>query len=240
MGMTLGPKAVQEIKQLIREFNAQYKNTAGHRARYTGARRQQAGGTSLKVAVLTTGMTAASTMIKGATFTPATPWTLDAADITTSVEGTTTIQICNMDEFGEADEGDLVLYETVSGYNLPVYISRRCPTQNEIIQFAILGKPTSGTFEFTQEIGGTPDSVTIQCTAHSSEVQTSLEGHSEIAAGQVICAGGPLPNATVTIEYTSDLGGINHDIPNFNWTNLAGGTGVGMYAIVVQQGHGDA
>lgn len=115
--------------------------------------------------------------------------------------------------------------------------STPCPERNEIIQLTVIGQPTTGTLDYTQTISGTPDTVTFNFDDTSTEIQAALESHSEIAAGQVSVTGGPLPNATVTIEFTSGLGGINHPIPTLNWTNLTGGTGVAVIVSVDTQGH---
>jgi hypothetical protein len=46
IGYTLGPKAIEQIRQLIRESRSQYQNPEGHRARWMRTPQPKSGGTA--------------------------------------------------------------------------------------------------------------------------------------------------------------------------------------------------
>lgn len=105
-------------------------------------------------------------------------------------------------------------------------------TQNEIQQVTIFGSPTGGTFDLYFD----DEAVELNYDDTSTEVQTALEGHSGIASGDVTVTGGPLPNATITIEFTGNLANTNVPIMVADWGSLTGGTGVGVLISVSQPG----
>lgn len=116
-----------------------------------------------------------------------------------------------------------------------------CQSRNEIIQLTVIGSPTGGTFDLTIDIdGGTGtagETVTLNYNDTSSDVQTALEGHTDIVSGDVSVSGGPLPDATITIEFTGNLASTNIPIPTADWSSLTGGSGVAVIVSVDTQGY---
>jgi hypothetical protein len=70
---------------------------------------------------------------------------------------------------------------------------------NEIWTLTITGAPTGGTF--TLLVGGTP-TTPLAFNATAAQVQTALLVLSQVGPGGVVCAGGPLPGSSITIERT--------------------------------------
>jgi hypothetical protein len=77
---------------------------------------------------------------------------------------------------------------------------------NEVQQIAITGTPTGGTFTATYS-GQTTASIAYNATA--ATVQAALENLSNIAVGDVVCTGGPLPGTPVVCTFGGNLGNAN-------------------------------
>lgn len=96
------------------------------------------------------------------------------------------------------------------------------PGVNEVQTITITGSPAGGTFPLT--LDGQTTSPEVDYDATAGEVQTALEGLSNVAPGDVVCAGGPLPGTPVTVTF----GGAwaNQDVPTMTTSsgNLTGGT----------------
>lgn len=90
----------------------------------------------------------------------------------------------------------------------------------EVQTLTITGTPTGGTFTMTYA-GQTTASIAYNATA--ATVQTALEALSNIGAGNVACAGGPLPGSAVTVTFTGEL--ASKDVVLMTTTDsLTGGT----------------
>jgi hypothetical protein len=91
---------------------------------------------------------------------------------------------------------------------------------NEVQRVTITGVPTGGTFALTYA-GATTANIAYNATA--AAVQTALEALGNIAVGDVVATGGPLPATAVTITF----GGTQNvrDVPAITASNaLTGGT----------------
>lgn len=95
------------------------------------------------------------------------------------------------------------------------------PLSNEVQSVAITGGPTGGTYTLTLS-GQTTSGIDYDATA--SEVQAALEALSNVAPGDVSCAGGPHPGTPVTVTFSGDFAGT--DVPQMSGdgTGLTGGT----------------
>jgi hypothetical protein len=92
---------------------------------------------------------------------------------------------------------------------------------NEIQTLAITGSPTGGSFTITYS-GQTTGAIAYNAAA--AAVQAAMEALSNIGAGNVACAGGPLPGTAVAIEFRGAL--RQTDVPAITTTNsFTGGTG---------------
>ncbi len=74
---------------------------------------------------------------------------------------------------------------------------------NEVQTVTITGAPTGGTFTLTFA-GQTTAPIPHNATA--AQVRAALEALSNIAVGDVACAGGPLPATAVTVTFQGELG----------------------------------
>lgn len=95
------------------------------------------------------------------------------------------------------------------------------PGTNEVQTITITGTPTGGTFTLTFD-GQTTAGIAFNAAA--SAVQSALEALSNIAIGDVVCAGGPFPGTPVTVTFQGSDAGT--DIPQMtaNSAGLTGGT----------------
>ncbi len=75
---------------------------------------------------------------------------------------------------------------------------------NEVQTITITGTPGSGTFTLTYA-GQTTSGIAYGATA--ATVQSALEALSNIAVGDVVCSGGPLPGTAVVCTFAENLGG---------------------------------
>lgn len=94
------------------------------------------------------------------------------------------------------------------------------PEVNEVQTLTITGGPTGGSFTLTFK-GQTTAAIAFGATA--AAVDAALEALTTIGAGNVTCAGGPLPGTAVTITFVGTLAGTN--VPLITATSsLTGGT----------------
>ena len=98
---------------------------------------------------------------------------------------------------------------------------------NAVQTLTIGGTPTGGTF--TLSFNGVT-TAGIAYNAAAAAVQSALEAISSIGAGHVLCAGGALPGAAVTITFQGDLGGMPQNLITVNIAGLTGGTPTGSIA----------
>lgn len=106
-----------------------------------------------------------------------------------------------------------------------------CPPQNTKHQIALFGLPTSGTWTYkVTTSGGTNTTSGIAYNASAATIQTAIEGLACVGSGNVVCAGGSIDQANVSIEFQGALANEAIDLPILNWFNVSGGTGVGMVA----------
>jgi hypothetical protein len=91
---------------------------------------------------------------------------------------------------------------------------------DEVQTITITGTPTGGTYTLTFS-GQTTSAIPYNATA--SAVQSALEALSNIAAGDVLCAGGPHPGTPVTATFGGNYDGA--DVPQMTATgSFTGGT----------------
>lgn len=91
---------------------------------------------------------------------------------------------------------------------------------DEVQTVTITGGPTGGTFTLTFS-GQTTSAIAYNAAA--SAVQSALEALSNLAAGDVVCAGGALPTTPVTVTFGGDYDGEN--VPQMTATgSFTGGT----------------
>jgi hypothetical protein len=80
---------------------------------------------------------------------------------------------------------------------------------NERQTVTITGTPTGGSFTITYD-GYTTAPIAYNATA--AAVQAALAALPPIGAGNVTCAGGPLPGAAVTIDFVGSCAGMDHPL----------------------------
>jgi hypothetical protein len=91
---------------------------------------------------------------------------------------------------------------------------------SEVQTLSVTGTPTGGDFTLTYD-GQTTAAIAFDATA--AAVQAALEALSNIDAGEVVCAGGPL-DTDVTITFAGDLQGTNVSLIVADGTGLTGGS----------------
>ncbi len=94
-------------------------------------------------------------------------------------------------------------------------------TPSEVQTITITGGPTGGTFTLTFS-GQT--TATIAYNATSSAVQSALEALSNVAPGDIVCAGGPLPGTPITVTFTGTYAGTDVTLMTDNDAGLTGGS----------------
>lgn len=129
------------------------------------------------------------------------------------------------EEFDVAQLASLPVAATILGDENDDYlgeISAPAPTgANEVQTITVTGTPTGGTFTLTYS-GQTTANIVYNAAA--AAVQSALEALSNLAVGDVVCAGGALPGTPVTATFQGDLAGVNVPQMTANSTGLTGGT----------------
>jgi hypothetical protein len=92
---------------------------------------------------------------------------------------------------------------------------------NDLQTLSISGNPTGGSFALA--FGG-QTTAAIPSNATAAQVQASLVALSSIGAGNVACAGGPLPGTAVTVTFQGTLGFAAQPPMTVPTNNLTGGT----------------
>src|SRR5262249_8746458 len=92
---------------------------------------------------------------------------------------------------------------------------------NDVQTLTVTGVPTGGSFSLTFA-GQT--TAAIPFGANAGQVQAALQGLAAVGAGNVVCAGGPLPGAGVTITFVGNLGFAPQPTLTIGVNNLTGGT----------------
>jgi len=141
-----------------------------------------------------------------------------------------------------------------------------CDPQNAIIDITLLGKPTDGEFDLIWRINTQfydhTQTLTFPYDATATEFKNILLTHlavinnpvddddevsSESSASDNPFDGtsndsnikvtmGPLPNATIRVEFINDCGNRPQPIPGADWSDLEGGSGMGVIAALSQLG----
>lgn len=110
-----------------------------------------------------------------------------------------------------------------------------CVGQNAVMQIAIIGSPTAGSFDMDLTINSVTETLTFQYNDDDTAVTTELETHSEISSGDVAVSAGPFPDTTMVIEFQGNLANTNIILPTMAWASLIG-TGVGVIPSLSQLG----
>ena len=121
-----------------------------------------------------------------------------------------------------------------------------CLGRNEIWQLRLAGPPDGGTCTFTftvNEVEHTVNDIPFDITA--AELQTLLEAHPEITAGDIGCGAGPFPVAPISVEFKQDYASVDMvgeftGTPYFNIGALTSGSGVGIAGDVFRLQPGSA
>jgi hypothetical protein len=92
---------------------------------------------------------------------------------------------------------------------------------NDAQTLSISGSPTGGSFTLAF---GAQTTAAIPFNATAAQVQTALAALSNIGAGNVACAGGPLPGTAVTVTFQGTLGFAAQAVITVPANNLTGGT----------------
>ena len=92
---------------------------------------------------------------------------------------------------------------------------------NEVQTLSIAGTPTGGSFKLTFRGSQT---AAINYNATAANVQAALEALSVVSAGNVVCAGGPLPGTPVTITFQNALGAANQPTIQVTTPAFTGGS----------------
>ncbi|MDX5526072.1 hypothetical protein PV677_35990 [Streptomyces sp. DE06-01C] len=92
---------------------------------------------------------------------------------------------------------------------------------SEVQTVTVTGTPTGGTYTLTYS-GQTTAAIPYNATA--AQVQTALEGLSNLAPGDVVAGGGPHPGSAVTVTFGGTLTGDDVAQMTASATNLTGGT----------------
>lgn len=110
----------------------------------------------------------------------------------------------------------------VTGSNLMEFYGDHLGLQgNEVQSVAITGAPTGGTFKLTYA-GQTTGNIAYNATA--AQVKTALVALSNITAGDVDTAGGPLPGSAVTVTFKGALADADVAEMTADGALLTGGT----------------
>lgn len=106
---------------------------------------------------------------------------------------------------------------------------------NEVQTLTITGTPTGGTFKLNFKGVST---AAIAYNATAAAVQLALEATTSVGAGNILCAGGPLPGSPVTLTFQNSLG--NQDVPTISVVAaaLTGGTTPAAAVAVTTPGQG--
>lgn len=107
--------------------------------------------------------------------------------------------------------------------------------QTEVQTITITGTPTGGTFTLTFD-GQTTGNIAYNASA--ATVDTALEALSNIAAGEVVCAGGNLPGTPVTVTFANGLARENVPEMTANSASLTGGTTPTVTVTTTTAGYG--
>jgi hypothetical protein len=91
---------------------------------------------------------------------------------------------------------------------------------NEVQSVAITGGPTGGTYTLTFS-GQTTAGIAYNATA--AAVQAALEALTNIAPGDVVCAGGPHPGTAVSVTFGGQYAGVNVAEMTASAAGLTGG-----------------
>lgn len=106
-------------------------------------------------------------------------------------------------------------------------------TGNEIQTVTITGSPTGGTFTLTFQ-GQTTAGIAYNATA--ATVQAALEALSNIAPGDVVVTGGPMPGVGVVVTFQGQYAGIDVTQMTGSAAGLTGGTPVLTIATLTNGG----
>lgn len=112
-----------------------------------------------------------------------------------------------------------------------------CDRQNTIWDITIFGAPTSGTWVARITVNNVTEDITFQFDETNVTFKNAISAHSEIADIDVTVTYGPLPNATLRVEFVESLARTLILAPTVAWASLNGGTGRGITVNMAQRGH---
>lgn len=93
----------------------------------------------------------------------------------------------------------------------------------EVHEFFTTGTLTGGTWSISYNIGGSTESISsIDDATTAAQLQTAIEGHSEVASGDIVCFGGPFPDVAIYCKFIGDLSSTNIPLPAPNSGSLTG------------------
>lgn len=112
-----------------------------------------------------------------------------------------------------------------------------CESQNTIWDVTIFGAPTSGSWTAQVTVNGITETITFQYNDNAVAFAANLATHSEIADIDIRVTAGPLPNATMRVEFIESLANTLILPPTVAWGSFGGGTGRGIMITLTQRGH---
>jgi len=149
------------------------------------------------------------------------------------VAGVLTIGVNDVNQRAEVTTLSLDANAT-AGYWSLTYNGVTTPSVDEVQTITGVGDPCAGLFQLTW---GGADVCDVNWNSTAAHIDAKLEGLASIAAGDVTCTGGPLPNA-VTITFSGNLQDQNVAAIVYTDVNLAGNADVNYVIATVTQGEG--
>lgn len=93
----------------------------------------------------------------------------------------------------------------------------------EVHEFTTTGTVTGGTWSIDYTINGTTNTISsIDDATSAAALQTAIEGHAEVAPGDVECFGGNFPDVAIYCKFIGNLASTNIPLPTPNSGSLTG------------------
>jgi hypothetical protein len=93
----------------------------------------------------------------------------------------------------------------------------------EVHEFTTTGAVTGGTWSMQYTINSVTESISsLDDQIDADALQTAIEGHSEVASGDVECFGGDFPDTALYCKFTGNLANMNIPLPALDSSSLTG------------------
>jgi len=116
-----------------------------------------------------------------------------------------------------------------------------CTAQDCIMDVSVLGSPSGGTFDLTFTIPDSSsgdiatDTLTFGWDDSTSDFSEAMAEHTNVTEGDIMCTGGPFPDANIRMHFINDLKETPVQLPMRDWGSLTG-RGAGVLVQYVQLG----